>query len=69
VLTEPSFFDGALSHLEAVRAAVSIPILRKDFVVSEYQLLEARAAGADAVLTKPFERSELLDLVRSLVSN
>lgn len=50
VLTEPSFFDGALSHLEAVRAAVSIPILRKDFVVSEYQLLEARAAGADAVL-------------------
>lgn len=50
VLTEPSFFDGALAHLEAVRAVVSIPILRKDFVVSEYQLFEARAAGADAVL-------------------
>lgn len=50
VLTEPAFFDGALAHLEAVRDAVTVPILRKDFVVSEYQLLEARAAGADAVL-------------------
>src|SRR5207248_8495946 len=50
VLTEPTFFDGALEHLEAVRAAVGVPLLRKDFIVSEYQLLEARAAGADAVL-------------------
>jgi len=50
VITEPTFFDGALEHLSAVRAAVGIPLLRKDFVVSEYQLLEARAAGADAVL-------------------
>jgi len=50
VLTEPSFFDGALDHLRAVRAAVSIPVLRKDFVVTEYQVAEARAAGADAVL-------------------
>lgn len=50
VLTEPTFFDGSLDHLAAVRAAVSIPILRKDFIVSEYQLLEARAAGADAAL-------------------
>ena len=50
VLTEPTFFDGSLEHLEAVRAAVDVPLLRKDFVVSEYQLLEARAAGADAVL-------------------
>jgi indole-3-glycerol phosphate synthase len=50
VLTEPTFFDGALEHLMAVRQAVSLPLLRKDFIVDEYQLLEARAAGADAIL-------------------
>jgi indole-3-glycerol phosphate synthase len=50
VLTEPTFFDGALAHLEAVRAAVDVPLLRKDFVVEPYQLFEARAAGADAIL-------------------
>jgi indole-3-glycerol phosphate synthase len=50
VLTEPTFFDGALAHLTAVRATVDTPLLRKDFIVDGYQLLEARAAGADAVL-------------------
>src|SRR5206468_3991916 len=50
VLTEATFFDGAIDHLQAVREAVDLPILRKDFLVTEYQLLEARAAGADAVL-------------------
>ena len=50
VLTEPTFFDGSLDHLRAVRAAVGIPVLRKDFIVSPYQLLEAATAGADAVL-------------------
>ena len=50
VLTEPTFFDGALDDLMAVRMAVDLPLLRKDFIVDEYQLLEARAVGADAVL-------------------
>jgi indole-3-glycerol phosphate synthase len=50
VLTEPSFFDGSLDHLAAVREMVRIPLLRKDFIVDDYQLLEARAAGADAIL-------------------
>jgi len=50
VLTEPTFFDGSLEHLAAVRARVRLPLLRKDFIVDEYQLFEARAAGADAVL-------------------
>ncbi len=50
VLTEPTFFDGSLNHLRSVRAAVGIPILRKDFIVTDYQVIEARAAGADAAL-------------------
>jgi len=61
VLTEPTFFDGALDHLAAVRTAVSLPLLRKDFVVDAYQLFEARAAGADAILliVAALSRSEL----------
>src|SRR5204863_7704903 len=50
VLTEPTFFDGALDHLSDVRKAVAVPVLRKDFIVDRYQILEARAAGANAVL-------------------
>ena len=50
VLTEPAFFDGHLHHLMAVRRVTTLPILRKDFIVDRYQILEARAAGADAVL-------------------
>jgi indole-3-glycerol phosphate synthase len=64
VLTEPTFFDGALAHLAAVREAVDLPLLRKDFVVDDYQLLEARAAGADAVLliVAALEQPELVRL-------
>ena len=50
VLTEPRYFGGSLSDLEAVVAAVPLPVLRKDFVLDEMQLLEARAAGASAAL-------------------
>jgi len=50
VLTEPDFFDGSLDDLRAVRAAVDLPLLRKDFTVHPVQIWEARVAGADAVL-------------------
>ena len=50
VLTEGRRFKGSLADLEAVKAAVSIPVLRKDFLATPYQVLEARAAGADLVL-------------------
>jgi indole-3-glycerol phosphate synthase len=50
VLTEETHFQGSLENLQAVSAVVSIPILRKDFIVDEFQIVEARACGADAIL-------------------
>jgi len=50
ILTDQRFFDGRLEYLALVKSAVALPVLRKDFIIDEYQLHESRAAGADAVL-------------------
>jgi indole-3-glycerol phosphate synthase len=65
VLTEPRRFGGSLQDLAAVRDAVRVPVLRKDFVVSSYQLWEARAHGADMVLliVAALEQNALVSLV------
>lgn len=50
VLTDEDFFRGSLSYLSAIRRAVELPLLRKDFIIDAYQVYEGRAAGADAIL-------------------
>ena len=70
VLTESRRFGGSLEDLDAVRRAVQVPVLRKDFVVSSYQLWEARAHGADVVLliVAALEQSALVSLVERAIS-
>ncbi|MFM1905771.1 MAG: hypothetical protein RIT32_567, partial [Actinomycetota bacterium] len=70
VLTEPRKFGGSLDDLRAVRAAVEIPVLRKDFIVTGYQLWEARAAGADMVLliVAALEQEALVSLIERTIS-
>ncbi|MFM1954347.1 MAG: hypothetical protein RL118_538 [Actinomycetota bacterium] len=64
VLTEERRFKGSLDDLKAVRARVDVPLLRKDFIANEYQILEARSAGADIVLliVAGLEQTRLLEL-------
>jgi len=79
VLTDRRYFQGDLAYLEAIRQATSLPLLRKDFVIDEYQVYEARAAGADAILLivaaftgecaeerTPADLRRLLSLARSM---
>lgn len=70
VLTEPRFFNGSLDDLAVVRAAVDVPLLRKDFIVSSYQVWEARAHGADVVLliVAALEQEALVSLVERVHS-
>lgn len=65
-LTDEKYFQGSLDYIEQIKAAIPLPVLRKDFIIEPYQVYEARAAGADAVLliaeAIPHE-GELLDLL------
>jgi len=67
VLTDEKYFQGKLEYLTQIKNAVLIPVLRKDFIIDKYQIYEARAAGADAILliTEAFEPTEgkIIDLM------
>ncbi|HZE41554.1 MAG TPA: indole-3-glycerol phosphate synthase TrpC [Stackebrandtia sp.] len=70
VLTEANYFRGNLDDLDAVRAAVRVPVLRKDFIISSYQVHEARAHGADLVLliVAALEQNALVSLLERVES-
>jgi indole-3-glycerol phosphate synthase len=65
VLTDKPFFGGEISHLRMVKKAVSIPVLRKDFIIDPYQIFESRINGADALLliSSILSKDQLLDLL------
>ena len=64
VLTDEKYFQGHLDYIRQIRDVVDLPVLRKDFIIDEYQVYESRAAGADAVLliAECLEISQLIDL-------
>jgi len=71
ILTDEKFFGGNLENLQKARAVCALPILRKDFILSPYQILEARAFGADAILliVAMLDRSELFELLSAAEEN
>jgi indole-3-glycerol phosphate synthase len=70
VLTDKQFFDGDLAFLARVREACSLPLLRKDFIIDGYQIAEARAAGADAILliVAALDEAQLIELLATAAS-
>lgn len=64
VLTDEKYFQGHIDYLQLIRAEVALPVLRKDFIIDEYQVYESRAVGADAILliAECLETNELIDL-------